>query len=787
MTAENKKLFDYLVKEVETSGLPREAQEEIIETIGRNFDKYKKESSDQMDMTSLLHVVKEDKNYKDSTDLHLLVSAPTRGQYTSWDRQRIADALVKEAQLKQEEADDIAFTVERKILGSGIKNINVNLVREIVDNELFERGYQAKLKKQEVIGMSTYNINQLIFANTKENSNIKQNNPEAVNLGIAETILKQFALKEVFSADVAEAHMKGVVHLHDLGYPVRAYCSAHSIEYIKKYGLILDNLSTASSPARYASTLTGHINTFLASMQAFYAGALGLAYVNIFYAPYLVDKTDAELKQEAQYLIFSCSQNAFSRGGQTLFIDFNVHMGVPDYLKDVPAIGPKGKYTGKTYGAYELEAQRFLKALMEVWREGDANGQPFPFPKMQLHVDEQSFTDPKQRELLEYATKMSSENGAPYFVYDRDKVNLSMCCRLKTEITDKYVIEHPESMRFCGFQNVTVNIPQAAFRAGRTKKGDVDEVIKEIEKAMDICMKAHVEKKKFIKDLMEPGRPMAQVGKIAADGRPYIDLDQASYIIGTIGLNEAVQFISGKELHEGDEPLRLGLKLISSMYLKAKKLEEETGLKVVLEETPAESTSMRFAKVDLQEFPEAKDYVRGDMESGRVYYSNSIHLRADAPVDITERIEKQGKFNNLIEAGCITHVFLGEQRPSPESIYNLVKRTWENTQSAQIVISPEFTFCRDCSTLSAGYKREANKPGAPQSEIKNKDVIWYRCPTCGFEEEAEYKGAQDNVPLSEKHIICGDKAKGGCKKVIKTNMEDMLKNGTLKKIEKVNN
>lgn len=787
MTAENKKLFDYLVKEVETSGLPREAQEEIIETIGKNFDKYKKESSDQMDMTNLLQVVKEDKDYKDSTDLHLLVSAPTRGQYTQWDRSRIANALVKEAQLKQEEADDIAFTVERKILASGIKNINVNLVREIVDNELFERGYQAKLKKQEVIGMSTYNINQLIFANTKENSNIKQNNPEAVNLGIAETILKQFALKEVFSSDVAEAHMKGMVHLHDLGYPVRAYCSAHSIEYIKKYGLILDNLSTSSSPARYASTLTGHINTFLASMQAYYAGALGLAYVNIFYAPYLVGKTDAELKQEAQYLIFSCSQNAFSRGGQTLFIDFNVHMGIPEYLKDVPAIGPKGKYTGKTYGDYEEEAQRFLKAMMDVWREGDANGQPFPFPKMQLHVDEQSFTDPKQRELLEYATKMSSENGAPYFVYDRDKVNLSMCCRLKTEITDKYVIEHPESMRFCGFQNVTVNIPQAAFRAGRTKKGDVDEVIKEIEKAMDIAMKAHIEKKGFIKELMEPGRPMAQVGKIAADGRPYIDLDQASYIIGTIGLNEAVQYISGKELHEGDEPLRLGLKLISSMYLKAKKLEEETGLKVVLEETPAESTSMRFAKVDLQEFPESKDYVRGDMDSGRVYYTNSIHLRADAPVDITERIEKQGKFNNLIEAGCITHVFLGEQRPSPESIYNLVKRTWENTQSAQIVISPEFTFCRDCNKLSAGYKREVNKPGTPESEIKNKDVIWYKCPTCGFEEEAEYKGAQDNVPLSEKHIICGDKAKGGCKKIIKTNMAEMLKNGTLKKINKVNN
>ena len=70
------------------------------------------------------------------------------------------------------------------------------------------------------------------------------------------------------------------------------------------------------------------------------------------YAPYLVGMSDKELKQEAQYLIFSSSQNAFSRGGQTLFLDFNLHTGIPSYLADVPAIGPGGKYTGKTYKDY---------------------------------------------------------------------------------------------------------------------------------------------------------------------------------------------------------------------------------------------------------------------------------------------------------------------------------------------------------------------------------------------------------------------------------------------------
>ncbi len=659
-----------------------------------------KEFSEELEKLTVTDV---DEDTRDSTDVLLQVSTATKGTVSGWDRSRIVDALRQETKLDRKESEKIAISVERKIVSSGIKRISINQIRLLVDTELLTRGYNTQLKRTELLGMSTYNLNQLIFSKSNENSNIVFNNPEAVNLAIAENTLKQYALKEIFSKDVSDAHLNAVIHLHDLGYPIRAYCSAHSLEYIKKYGLSLVNLSTESSPAKHAQTLTGHLNTFLASMQAYYAGALGIGFVNIFYAPYFVGADDEKLKQEAQYLIFSCSQNAFSRGGQTIFMDFNIHLGIPNYLKNVPAIGSGGKYTGKTYGDYEREAQRFGKALMDVWRAGDKNGLPFPFPKMDLHVNQDSFDDPNQRELLRYACKIAAENGSPYFVFDRDEINLSMCCRLRTKITDMSVIEHPERLRFCGFQIVTVNLPQAAYRA----KGNIDKTIREVEKAMDLCMKAHLQKKKFSTKIMErPGTPLWQVGKVSKDGSPYIDLEKATYLIGMVGLNECVKRITGQAIHESDDAYKVSLKIISSMYLKAKQLEKEHNLKVTLEETPAESTSFRFAKVDLQRFDEAKDFVRGDQKSGEIYYTNSVHLEADAPVDIVERIEKQARFNSLIESGAITHVFLGEQRPDSESIYQLVKKTWDNTQSAQIVISPEFTVCEDCGKITPGFMRD---------------------------------------------------------------------------------
>jgi len=647
-----------------------------------------------------LKVRKEKKEQTSSTDLSLLVAPLSRDEILSWDKGRIALALQKEAGLDSNLASRIASRVEEKIIRTGARQLSTSLIRELVDNELFEEGLQTKLARQTLIGMPAYDLDQIVLFKSKENSNITSNNPEAVNLAIAENTLKQYALQRLFSSDLADAHLRGVIHIHDLGYPCRVYCSSHSLEYLKKYGLELGNLDTSSAPAAHARTLTGHLNTFLASLQAYYAGALGIGYINILYAPFLVGMNYEELRQEAQYLIFSSSQNAFSRGGQTLFLDFNIHTGIPNYLKKIPAIGPKGKYTGKVYGDYQKEASEFTRAMLDVWRQGDRDGHPFAFPKCDFHINEDTFKDPVQYELLKYAAEVASENGSPYFVFDRDEITLSACCRLRTKIRDNYMIEYPESMRFCGFQNVTINLPQAAYRAG---KGNLDGFYKEVELAFALAIKAHLQKKKFIASIMsEPGMPMWEVGKPAKDGRPYIDLESATYIIGIVGLNECVQYLTGKELHEDEEVFKLGLKIISFMHFKAKEAEKKHNLRFSLEESPAESAARRLAKVDLRQFPEAENIIKGDLSKDEGYYTNSIHLRADADVDIVTRIRKQAKFHTMIESGAIIHAFVGEQRPSPDSILNLVRKTFEQTRAAQLVISPEFTICKSCHKVTNG-------------------------------------------------------------------------------------
>jgi len=596
--------------------------------------------------------------------------------------------------------------VEQRIIKSGMTRVDTTLVRSLVNNELFERGMTAQLQQQSIIGIPKFDLDNIIRTPNKENSNILANSPEAVAQTVNEIIFKQYSLDCVFPRHIADAHLDGRIYLHDLGYPLRVYCSGHSLAYLALYGLRLDNLATASAPAKHARVLTGHLNTFLASMQAYYAGALGIAYINLFYAPYLVGFSDEEMKQEAQYLIYSCSQNAFSRGGQTLFLDFNIHFGVPDYLKDVEAILPGGKKDGRTFGDFEPEAQRFAKALLDVYREGDADGNLFPFPKCDCHIDKGTYADPRQCELLEYACLVASENGSPYLVFDRDAMTVAACCRLRTKF-DVEMVKHPERMRFCGFQNVTINLPQAAYRAN----GDVDELYRQIDEALELAFEAHGVKREFVQGLMEEGLPLWQIGRPSEDGFSYVDLKKSTYIVGLLGLTECVQCCTGEELHDSDDALMLGLDIVAYMEAWCDQRAKETGYTFSLEESPAESATRRMAKLDVENWPQAKDYVQGSIEDDNYYYTNSIHVRADADLDLVRRIKLQAKFHSMIHSGAIIHAFVGEERPSPESIYRLVELTFHETGAAQLTISPEFTICRECHKKSRGLHE--------------------RCPLCG--------------------------------------------------------
>jgi ribonucleoside-triphosphate reductase len=352
--------------------------------------------------------------------------------------------------------------------------------------------------------------------------------------------------------------------------------------------------------------------------------------------------------------------------------------------------------------------------------EGDSSGMPFAFPKGDFHIDKKAFL-PENKWILDCLAKAIAINGSPYMIFDRgDGWKISQCCRLQKEFGegDKVLAkDRPEDVRFQAIQNITLNLPRIGYRyqQSRTEQGQIDPmefVKKEMDRLLDLCLVAHKAKKKYIKKLMALDNSPLHLLKYGMDGKGYMDLEKVVYLVGLLGLNEMVQAVTGKELHESDAAFDFGMKSIAYLSLRVKEIGEKEGMAIVLEESPAESTSKRLAKLDDYYFNgAAAKYIRGNKETGAIYYTNSVHLREDCGVDFVERIRKQSKFHAMVSGGSIIHLWVGENLPAEEAVINLMQKTFSKTRCTQLTISPEFTLCEKCLVKTVGLKNKCPKCG----------------------------------------------------------------------------
>jgi len=543
---------------------------------------------------------------------------------------------------------------------------------------------------------------------SKDDAN-KINTPEGTSFTLSEFLKEEYALAKVFSKDVADAHRRGDIKLHKLGFIDRPYCSGQSLEYIKKFGLNKYSSFAAVKPAGHIDALIDHLIRATMALRAHFGGAVGWDALNMYMAPYLGGLGDREIRQTAQRIIYQFNQTVGPHGGQPVFSDINLYWEIPGHFANVPAIGPRGEFTGKMYKDYEKESQALVWQLMNIYKKGDANGQPFFWPKPNIHITRKFWQTPGHEQFLESVCEVAAKMGNPYFVFDRgETAKISECCRISFELSKEEMKDarKPWKMRYAACPYLTINLPRIAYEAEHSDK----KFFKILEKRLEILTKAHLQKRNFLWKLFKMGTS-GPLGMLASctkgDKERYLRFEKMTFMNAISGLSDAVKYHLGAALHETDEALKFGLKICAFMKQKSEAESKKTGLKILLDQEPGESTVYKFAKMDLVYFPkQAGKIIHGDKEAGEVYYTNSSQLDVSAPVDVLERIETEGKFHPLMQGGALTHIWLGESRPSAESMAKLIKKIYNNTQNAQVAFSPEFTVCGDCGQTDRGIKKK---------------------------------------------------------------------------------
>ena len=596
--------------------------------------------------------------------------------------------------------EDIQDSVEDVLIQTGYGDVAKAYILYRRQREKLRRVKSTILDYKEIVD-NYVNINDW---RVKENSTVTYSVGGLI-LSNSGAITANYWLSEVYDDEIANAHRRADIHIHDLSM-LTGYCAGWSLRQLIQEGLGGITGKVTSSPASHLATLCNQMVNFLGIMQNEWAGAQAFSSFDTYLAPFVkVDNlTYEQTKKALESFIFGV--NTPSRWGtQAPFSNITLDWVVPPDLAEQPAI-VGGKEMDFKYKDCKKEMDMINKAFIEIMIEGDANGRGFQYPIPTYSITRDfDWSDTENNRLL---FEMASKYGTPYFSNyinsDMEPNDVrSMCCRLRLDLREL----RKKSGGFFGSGEstgsigvVTINMPRIAH----TAKDEAD-FYKQLDHMMDIAARSLKIKRNVITKLMDEG--------LYPYTRHYLGTFNNHFsTIGLVGMNEAglnAKWVGKDMTHP--ECQNFTERVLNHMRERLSDYQEMYGDLYNLEATPAESTAFRLAKHDLKYYPEI---ITANAESGVPYYTNSSHLPVGYTEDIFSALDIQDNLQTLYTSGTVFHAFLGEKLPTWQSAAKLVRTIAENYKLPYFTLSPTYSVCKN-----HGY-------------IKGEE---YTCPECG--EKAE--------------------------------------------------
>ena len=561
-----------------------------------------------------------------------------------------------------------------------VRNVNSTLLnyKDLVDDYLQINDWRVKENST-----VTYSVGGLILSNSG-------------------AITANYWLSEIYDPEVANAHRSAEIHIHDLSM-LTGYCAGWSLKQLIQEGLGGIPGKITSAPASHLSTLCNQMVNFLGIMQNEWAGAQAFSSFDTYLAPFVKADhlTQKEVKQCIQSFVYGV--NTPSRWGtQAPFSNITLDWTVPKDLEHLPAI-VGGKEMDFTYGDCKKEMDMVNKAFIEIMIEGDANGRGFQYPIPTYSITRDfDWSETENNKLL---FEMTAKYGTPYFSNyinsDMEPSDVrSMCCRLRLDLRELRkksggYFGSGESTGSVGV--VTINLPRIAYLSQTP-----EEFYQRLDHIMDIAARSLKTKRTVITRLMDAG--------LYPYTKYYLGtFDNHFSTIGLIGMNEVG--LNAKWLRKDlthPETQAFAKDVLNHMRERLSDYQEQYGDLYNLEATPAESTTYRLAKHDVEKYP---DIITAAKHPGDTpYYTNSSHLPVGYTEDIFEALSIQDELQTLYTSGTVFHAFLGEKLPDWKAAADLVRKIAENFKLPYYTMSPTYSICQDHGYISGEHAT---------------------CPTCG--------------------------------------------------------
>ncbi len=353
--------------------------------------------------------------------------------------------------------------------------------------------------------------------------------------------------------------------------------------------------------------------------------------------------------------------------------------------------GAQVPFSSLNYGTdTSPEGRMAMKDLLLATEAGLGQGETPIFPVQIFKVKEGVNYNPGEPnyDLFQLSIRVSAKRLFPNFSFldapfnlqyykpgDYDTEVAYMGCR--TRVMGNV---HDKSREVtCGRGNLSftsVNLPRIGIEA----HGDVKKFYQILDSRIDLIIrqllhrfKIQCSKKVFNYPFLMGQGVWIDSEKLGPDDSVAEVLKHGTLSLGFIGLAEALKALTGKHHGESEESQKLGLEIVGHMRRRMDEESEKTGLNFTLLATPAEGLSGRFVKMDQERYGKIPGV------TDREYYTNSFHIPVYFPISAFRKIQLEGPYHAMTNAGHISYVELdGDTAKNPEAFEAVIRCMKEN-------------------------------------------------------------------------------------------------------------
>ncbi|MDY5155533.1 anaerobic ribonucleoside-triphosphate reductase [Actinotignum urinale] len=552
----------------------------------------------------------------------------------------------------------------------------------------------------------------------------------------AGAVAKAYSLKHLLPEAVANAHLKGDIHFHDLDYnPFQPMtnCCLIDIESMLRDGFQIGN-ARVESP-RSINTATAQIAQIIANVASSQYGGCSVdrtdevlaPYARLNYKKHMEDarewvaeerredyawtKTKKDIYDAMQSLEYEIN-TLYSSNGQTPFVTLGFGLGLDRFEREIQ------------------------KCILKIRIKGIGKDQHTAiFPKLVFGLRRGvnlEKNDPNY-DIKQLALECSTKRMYPDVLsYDRlceieGDYKVPMGCR---SFLPKWTDPETGEAVNAGRNNlgvVTLNIPRIAIQS----RGDKNRFWKIFDERMQVVKEALVFRAHRCEDASPENAPIlyryGAFGMRADDEetevKQFFNKQRSTLSIGYIGLYEVATVFYGPNWETNKEAKDFTIEIVKRMAEYADQWKKEYPWWFSVYSTPSESLTDRFCRMDRQKFGSIPDITAKD------YYTNSYHYDVRKKITPFEKIDFEAVYPNYAKGGFIHYCEYPKLTHNTQALeavwdyaYDRVAYLGTNTPIDQCY---ECGFNGDFAPTADGFKC----PGCGNTDPDTCDVVKR---TCGY-------------------------------------------------------